>query len=164
MHKSVKTSAALIWLICFWSIGCAFGILIANGKVEVLAASLQLAANRGNSLFALSALLPVLAVYLVSRLGLPGLIFPILFLKSVADSFLLMGICAAFGSAAWLAGTLFLFTDKVSTVLLLYFSGKCLTEYSRPQTARFISVLIMIAITIAVDRLCISPYFSYLML
>ena len=129
-----------------------------------MASSLLLVGNHSSPLIALSALLPILAVYLVSRFHLPGLIFPILFLKSVVDSFLLMGVSAAFGSAAWLAGSLLLFTDKIATVFLLYFAGKCLTERDRPQTARFASILLVIAVTILVDYFYISPYFTYLMI
>ena len=164
MQKTVNTHPALLWLIGIWSLGSTFGILIANGNTDVLAASLRLAGNRTGSVFVLSAIAPVLAVYLVAQFRLRGLIFPILFLKSVADSFLLMGISAAYGSAAWLAGAFLLFTDKIATVLLLYFAGKCLTEHERSQTGRFIFVLLVIAVVIALDRFCISPYFTNLML
>ena len=160
MQKSMKTPAALLWLVCFWSVGSALGIWIASGNVDILAAALRLADGSDRSALPLSALLPLFAVYLASRLRLPGLIFPILFLKSLLDSFLLMGISAAYASATWLVAALLLFTDKVATVFLLYFAGKCLTEQDQPQTMRFISILLIIAVTILVDRFYIAPYFA----
>ena len=164
MQKTVRTHPLLLWLIGVWSLGYVFGILIANGNTDVLAASLRHTGSRDDSLVVLSAIVPVLAVYLVTCLRLQGLIFPILFLKAAGDSFVLMGICTAYGNAAWLAGVLLLFSDKIATVFLLYFAGKCLTERDRSQTARFVSVLLAIAAVTVVDRFCISPYFMRLML
>lgn len=164
MQKTVKTHPALLWLVGIWSLGSAFGILIANGNADTLAASLRFVERSASSMISFSAILPVLAIYIVTQLHLHGLIFPILFLKSMTDSFLLLGISAAYGSAAWLAGAFLLFSDKVATVLLLYFAGKCLTERNKSQTARFIFVLLVIAVVITFDRFCISPYFTNLML
>jgi hypothetical protein len=164
MHKSASTPAALIGLIFVWSAGAALGIWIANGNVSTLAAALRLSGDSVRFPFALSVSLPLLSVYLVTRSRLPGLIFPILFLKSMADSVLLMGICVAYGSAAWLAAALLLFTDKLATVLLIYFAGKCLTEGAQPQGARFVSLLIAVAAIAAIDFFYISPYFAQLIL
>lgn len=164
MHKTVKTNPALLWLIAVWSIGASLGFMVASGNADALAASLRMSENMDGSVLVLSAIVPIFAVYLFSQFHLHGLIFPVMFLKSVTDSILLIGICAAFGSAAWLAGALLLFSDKIATVLLLYFAGKCLSEPKYSQTARFVSFVLAIAAVIAVDRFCISPYFMNLML
>ncbi|MBE6925326.1 MAG: hypothetical protein E7461_00640 [Ruminococcaceae bacterium] len=164
MHKSEQTSPALIGLIFVYTAGSALGIWVASGNVSTLAGALQAAGISNRFPLALSAVIPLFAVYLVTLLHLPGLIFPILFLKAATDSFLMLGICAAYGNAAWLAGALLLFSDKIATVFLIYFAGKCLVKPQQSHSACFLSVLIAIALMIAVDHFHIAPYFSYLIL
>ena len=164
MQKTSKTPFALLLLIAFWCVGAALGILIANGNVDFLASLLRQSYPRGSFAVALSGILPIFAVYLVHYLRLSWLILPILFLKAIADSVVLMGIVAAFGSAAWLVGSLLLFSDKISTVFLLYFAGKCLSDRSQTHAACFFSVLIAIAVTVFFDHFCISPFLAALLL
>jgi len=164
MQRTNKTSFALLLLIFFWCVGASLGILIANRNVDTLVGFLRMVYPRDGYVVAFSGILPILAVYLACCLRLPWLILPILFLKSITDSVILMGIVTAFGSAAWLAGSFLLFSDNISTVFLLYFAGKCLTERSQTHTACFLSVLIAIAVAVLFDCFCISPYFAALLL
>ena len=152
-----------ILTITIWTVGILAGIYVGVLLGDSLSSAIRNSCFRGGAIFVPSAILPITLIFIVRRYSLGGLIYPILFCKAFLDGVMLIGIAASFGSASWLMGIPVLFSDRVATVFLLFYSVRCLEERAyRFQLWYFLFLLLLIG-AILIDYYLVSRYLIYIM-
>ena len=103
-------------------------------------------------------LLPLILSYTALRFSVPLLLLPLVFLKAYGFGYTLCCVIRAFGSAGWLMGTLCLFADVCSAILLLWFLLKY-TKWENRRTLCDLTICISALITLGIfDYFVISPF------
>lgn len=146
-----------LYIIAVWIVGLCLGIWVGQDVSYLLSSYLYLACFRVGSPIAIMAVLPLVLVFLAVWRKSSGLVFPILFLKAFADGIVLIAVAQAFGSASWLLGPLLLFSDRVSTFILIWSCAKCLDgSFISHRKWFFLCITTVISVSL-IDYLFISP-------
>ncbi len=139
-----------------WAAGLIAGIYAGASISESLSAAVYRSCFTKNSFFVPAAILPITLTFIAAKYSLHGMIYPILFFKAFLDGVILLSLGRCFGSASWLMGIPILFSDRISTVLLLYYSIRCLGDKSYRFQLRYVTFLLVTIGMILLDHYLIS--------
>ena len=153
----------LVLITLCWSLGLCLGVWVGPEVSPPLAQFLQQACSHGSGFIVLSAVLPLVLIWLAFWRTSAGLLYPVLFLKAFMDGVMLIAISCAFGSSAWLVGSMLLLSDRVGTFVLLYISAFCAGSQRFSSHKPFVISLIAVSVVCLLDHLYISPFLLTLM-
>ncbi len=146
-----------LYIVAVWSIGLCLGIWIGQEVSYPLSGYLSLACSRPASPVVVASVLPLILIWLSVWRTSPGLIFPVLFMKAFLDGILLIAVSRAFGTASWLLAPMLLFSDRISTFILLFASAKYLTGDLVSHHRWFFLCFVVLICVLLIDYLCVSP-------
>ena len=144
--------------VIIWTIGLIAGIYAGVSISESLSSSIYHSCFAKNSFFVPAAFLPITLTFVAAKYALHGMIYPILFFKAFLDGVIFLSVGRCFGSAAWLMGIPALFSDRVSTVLFLHYSVRCLSDKSYRFQWWYAIFLLLTVCMIFLDRYLISGH------
>ena len=151
------------FLLAFFSIsGCILGIVTARTAdtyfLSLMLQAMCLPVSIVDLLFAL--LFPFVMTTVISYISKPMLLLPLCFLKSLFYGYLLCSVCMLFTAGGWLIGGMFLFSDSVSLVLLLFYSLRYLNGFQNSCGRCIIISTLIVSLTALLDVCVVSPYLS----
>ena len=161
-YRCLHMNHQTCFVLC-WSIGLTIGLCAGFGNSLSFSCYLYQAANHLPAWPIVTTILPILAVWFCLFQNLPGLIYPIMFLKAFADGVIFVCISYAFGSATWLLGPLLIASDRAATVIQLWFASRFLEGTGDKLHRTFLFCLLMIIAAIMLDHFVIAPYLISLM-
>lgn len=151
-------------LVLCWSIGLTLGIYFGFEIASPISSYLWQAGRTALKFPIITTVFPIVLIWLFVWRALPGMIYPIIFMKAFTDGIVMVGIAYAFGSATWLFGPIYLISDRLATVICLFFAARCL-ESGGFKMHRCFALCLATTITASLlDYAFISPYFASLML
>jgi hypothetical protein len=166
IHNQIRKGLQLdsqICLVLWYTIGLTLGLYAGFCISNPVSTYLYEAAHFVGAWPVVTTVLPLLFVWFFLWRDLPGLIYPVMFLKAFADGIIFIGIAHAFGSAAWLLGLLLIASDRIATVIQLWFASRILEGKEANLHRSFLLCLTAIISTVIFDRLVIAPYLISLM-
>lgn len=108
------------------------------------------------------AFLPFLFSAFAVFICLPGLLYPICFVKSLVFSAVSFGLWNSFGSAGWLVWLLLMFTDVMSLPVLYWYSRRYVSGLRSFSGAEFLMTSAVLALIGSIDYCYISPFLALL--
>ena len=153
-----------VLLSLFCICGCVVGVAVSHSADPSFFSLMRMAAARPVSIVDLSLmiLIPFLVTAAISFLGIPYLLFPVAFIKSLSYALLLSSITIAFGPAGWLVSCLMLLSDSICVVVLYWYFIRHVSGFrSTAVSDLFVTFLISLSVGLA-DSLFLSPYLAAL--
>ncbi len=153
------------FLVCyFWITGLLVGISIYR-QDSAISNMFSCAAMLDPPLFRLFAvrIIPFILLALCSAFSFKYISFAILFIKALLYGYCASGIVLVFTSAGWLIGLLFLFSDFVASVLLLWFSVRNVVKKNSSLMYDFLLCAIIVSAVCLFDYKVVSPYLIMLL-
>ena len=166
IHNQIRKDLQLDCQTCFvlcWSIGLTLGLYTGFCFSNSVSACLFEAAHFVGAWPVITTVLPILFIWFFLWRCLPGLIYPVMFLKAFADGLVLIGLSRAFGSATWLFGPLLIASDRIASVIQLWFASRFLSGSEGKLHRAFLLCLSAIIAAIILDHFVIAAYLSSLM-
>ena len=153
----------LVLITMCWSLGLCLGVWCGLEVSQPLAQFLQQACRYSGGYIVLSAVFPLVLIWLAFWRSSSGLLYPVLFFKAFMDGVMVMAISCAFGSSAWMIGSMLLLSDRVGSFALLYTSAFCAGSQRFSSHKPFVISLIAVSAVCLLDHLYISPFLLTLM-
>ena len=166
IHNQIRKGLQLdpqTCLVLCCSIGLTLGLYAGFCVSNSISAYFFKAAHLVGAWPVVTTVLPILFVWFFLWRDLPGLIYPVMFLKAFADGIIFIGIAHAFGSAAWLSGLLLIAADRIATFIQLWFASRFLEGKEANLHRSFLLCLTAIIAAIIFDYLVVAPYLISLM-
>lgn len=143
-----------------WLAGLVAGVLTATQSTTIHNSLTQLLSYSRLSVigFLASLSLPFLLSAIFFKMSLFCLVIPLIVWKAFSYGWCVCAILISFADAGWLLSRLFLFSDSIVTVLLLWFWVRCL---DMKNNRRQVDLLLCLVITLAIgciDCCVISPF------
>ena len=141
-----------------WIAGLLTGAALAN-NISYQLVGYKLILDRISLLGLLfSTVLPLAISAVAIIIQAPCLIFPVAFIKGLMHAYSTLVIYSVYGAAGWLAKWLFVFSDSILILFLLWFwlrmiAGKC-TSFTRDLLICSIATVVVVCI----DFLIVSPF------
>lgn len=161
-----KRRLSLLIISSVWIAGLFFGLLFAMQSAAASREAVFLtAAREAPSLLRLCAvhLIPLFATAVCAAFCLNFITLLIVFSKALLYGYCLCGITLTFASAGWLIRLLFLFSNSISVVLLLWFSIRNTAAKRASLKIDLLFSLIIIFIICCIDFYTVSPYLMMLL-
>ncbi len=162
IRKGLQLDPQTCFVLC-WSIGLTLGLYAGFCALSPMSDYLYASALSVGAWPVATTILPFLLVWFFLWRDLPGLVYPVMFLKAFADGLVLIGISRAFGSAAWLFAPLLIAADRIATVIQLWFAARYLAGRDANLHRSFLLCLSAIIAAIFFDYFVIAPYLISLM-
>ena len=166
IHNQIRKGLQLDPQTCFvlcWSFGLTLGLYAGFCALSPISGYLYESALSVGTWPVATTILPILLVWFFLWRGLPGLVYPVMFLKAFSDGIVLIALAYAFGSATWLLSPLLIASDRIATVILLWFASRFLEGNESKLHSAFLFCLSATIAAIIFDQFVIAPYLSSLM-
>ena len=155
----------LIVLLATFSVcGCALGVAAATNTDPNIFSMMRQATWVQVSIVDLlfSILFPFVITAVISYISKPILLLPLCFAKSIGYSFLLCSVSMEFADAGWLVGSLLLFSDTASILLMYIYCLHYLNGFQKCCGRDIIVSLVVVSAVAVIDIWLVSPYLSVL--
>ena len=156
---------ASAFLVCFfWIIGLLIGVFL-HEQTGAATTMFSRAAVLHPPLIRLCIirLIPFILLTFCSAFSLSYISFAIIFSKALLYSYCASGIALVFSSAGWLIGMLFLFSDFVAIVLLLWFSARNIAKNRSSLKFDFLLCAVIVLSVCCIEHRVVSPYLIMLL-
>lgn len=166
LRSKYKRVVSSLLLALFWFIGLLAGYTVATRiSLSVLMRTFSL--ERVSFLgLVLATIFPLAISAAALRSSAPLLILPIAFIKAFTFSFCASALSVVYADAGWLARWLYIFSDSIMVIFLLWFWVRNITKNTVIFRKDFASCLFAASLLVCIDYFIVSPFsvmlFNYL--
>ena len=149
-----------IALTFFWILGLLSGTLLVSKLPAVSVSMMRAIALERTSIvgLAISLSFPLLLSVITLRLSMPSLLFPIAFIKAFLFAYSSFGVSLVFGDAGWLLRWLFIFSDSIMVICLLWFWFRNVSGCINSAKRDFVICTLFAVIVFCIDCFIVSPF------
>lgn len=151
-------AVSLLLLASFWTTGLLIGYTVAaKTSISLLmrAFTLERVSIVG---LVLVTILPLILSAAAYRLSVPYFILPIAFIKAFLFSFCACALALVYTDAGWLARWLYIFSDSLMVIFLLWFWVRNIPNVKGSVQKDFVICLIAASLLISIDYFIVSPF------